>query len=325
MASPTDGRPRLRSIAAALAVTGALTAVAAPAATAAPLTLRVVNTRGVEQASLVSPSLAACGGLCGLTVTDARGQITLDALPGDSVTATRGGLAPEGTGVGYWEAIVGKDAIFVSDRWSQMVGLERDPTVPMSVDEWREMVHPDDRAKVEQVIDACFNNSDYVFQLDYRLRHADGHWIWVLSRGTVIERAMNGAALRVVGTQLDITPRKVAEFALAESVDAALHATGASHASAELQQRVLAMAYALPQGPARRTAGGWLRGWTGDWRGWTAGLATATAAMLLGFVLGVSGTVPFQTGTEQMASLDLDEGSEMAAVMLGDRTGDLEQ
>src|SRR5690348_14140292 len=43
----------------------------------------------------------------------------------------------DGTGVGYWEAIVGKDAIFVSDRWSQMVGLERDPTVPMPVAEWR--------------------------------------------------------------------------------------------------------------------------------------------------------------------------------------------
>src|SRR6185369_697349 len=123
----------------------------------------------------------------------------------------------EGTGVGYWEAMVGKDAIFVSDRWSQMVGLERDPAVPMRVEQWQSLVHPDDMAKVSQVIDASFNHSDYVFQLDYRLRHADGHWIWVLSRGTVIERAANGRPVRVVGTQLDITPRKVAEFALAES------------------------------------------------------------------------------------------------------------
>ena len=123
----------------------------------------------------------------------------------------------EGTGVGYWEAVLGKDAIFVSDRWSQMLGLERDPAVPMRVEQWRSLVHPDDVAKVGQVMDACFNHNDYVFQLDYRLRHAEGHWIWVLSRGTVIERAANGRAVRVVGTQLDITPRKVAEFALAES------------------------------------------------------------------------------------------------------------
>ena len=101
MASPTDGRPRLCRIAAALAVTGAISAVAAPAATAAPLEVRVVNTRGVEQASLVSPSLAGCGGACGLTATDANGRITLDALPGDTVSATRGCLAPEGAGMSY--------------------------------------------------------------------------------------------------------------------------------------------------------------------------------------------------------------------------------
>ena len=101
MASPTDGRPLPRRIAAALAIAGAISAVAVPAATAAPLTVRVVNTRGVEQASLVSPSLASCGGPCGLMGTDGNGRITLDVLPGDSLSVTRGDLAPEGAGVGY--------------------------------------------------------------------------------------------------------------------------------------------------------------------------------------------------------------------------------
>jgi hypothetical protein len=130
-----------------------------------------------------------------------------------------------------------------------------------------------------------------------------------------------------------ISPEARRQFALAETVDAALHATGASRASAELQQRVLAMAYAQPQEamPQRQGVTGWMRAWSGEWRGWTAGLATATAAMLLGFVLGISGAVPFQTrSSDQMAQLtgygaDLDEGTEMAAVMLGDRSGELEQ
>ena len=72
-----------------------------PAAFAAPLTVRVVNTRGVEQASLISASLASCGGSCGLMGTDGNGRITLDVLAGDSVSATRGDLAPEGAGVTY--------------------------------------------------------------------------------------------------------------------------------------------------------------------------------------------------------------------------------
>jgi diguanylate cyclase (GGDEF)-like protein/PAS domain S-box-containing protein len=123
----------------------------------------------------------------------------------------------EGTGVGYWESLVGLDAIFVSDSWAQMLGIERDHNIPMSVAEWRKLVHPDDAAKVQQVIAACFQNRDYVYQIDFRLRHAEGHWIWVLSRGTVIERNADGQAIRVVGTQLDITARKLAESALTGS------------------------------------------------------------------------------------------------------------
>jgi uncharacterized protein YkwD len=101
MALPTDGRPRLRRTAAALAMPCAALALAAPAAGAAPLSLRVVNQRGVEQASLVSIASAACGGSCGTTVTDGRGRLSWDASPGDTLTATRGAAAPEGAGVSY--------------------------------------------------------------------------------------------------------------------------------------------------------------------------------------------------------------------------------
>lgn len=132
-------------------------------------------------------------------------------------------------------------------------------------------------------------------------------------------------------TLMAMSPEARRQFALADGVDAALHATGSRGASAELLQRVLATAHAAPQlaPPQRRGLGGWMRGWTADvnaeWRGWMAGLATATASMVLGFVLGVSGTVPFQSrSSDQVAVAELDEGSEMAAVMLGDRTGGFE-
>ena len=136
---------------------------------------------------------------------------------------------------------------------------------------------------------------------------------------------------------LAISPEARRQFALAEGVEAALHATGSRGASPELLQRVLATAYGAPQlaPQQRRGPGGWVRGWTAgasaEWRGWVAGLATATAAMVLGFVLGVSGAVPFQTrGGDQIALLagsagEPDEGAEMAAVMLGDRSGEFEQ
>jgi diguanylate cyclase (GGDEF)-like protein/PAS domain S-box-containing protein len=123
----------------------------------------------------------------------------------------------EGTGVAYWEAMVGSGFIFVSERWLQMLGLHLNPAEPLSVEQWRSLVHPDDLAKVESVVEECFRNRDYVYQLDFRLRHADDYWVWVMSRGTVIERLPDGRPVRVVGTQLDITARKAAESALMES------------------------------------------------------------------------------------------------------------
>lgn len=101
MAPPTDGRGQVRRIAAALALIGASSAIAAPIASAAPLTLHVVNTRGVEQASLVSLTSVDCGGPCGTAGTDGNGRLDFDATPGDQVTVTRGAAAPEGAGVAY--------------------------------------------------------------------------------------------------------------------------------------------------------------------------------------------------------------------------------
>jgi diguanylate cyclase (GGDEF)-like protein/PAS domain S-box-containing protein len=123
----------------------------------------------------------------------------------------------EGTGVGMWESLIGTDEIYISDRWAQMAGLERNAHQPMSVVDWRAMVHPDDLIEVDKVVEACFKANGFVFQLDYRLRHASGQWIWVASRGTVTERTPDGRPLRVVGTQIDVTSRKMAEFALEDN------------------------------------------------------------------------------------------------------------
>jgi diguanylate cyclase (GGDEF)-like protein/PAS domain S-box-containing protein len=123
----------------------------------------------------------------------------------------------EGTGVGLWESHLGKGCLYVSDRWAQMFGMRRDCNAPMALAEWRGRVHPDDLPLVDKVIADCVRRKDYVFQLDFRARHEEGHWVWVLSRGTVTDRAADGSPLRIVGTQTDITARKMAESALEES------------------------------------------------------------------------------------------------------------
>jgi uncharacterized protein YkwD len=77
-------------------------AACAAAATAAPLTLQVVNGRGVGQASIVERSSAACGGgVCERRATSGHGGLVLDVAPGDRIAVSRGQGAPEGAGVAY--------------------------------------------------------------------------------------------------------------------------------------------------------------------------------------------------------------------------------
>jgi len=120
------------------------------------------------------------------------------------------------TGVAMWEAL-GQDQMYMSESWAQMLGIVRDASQPMSHAEWCALVHPDDLPVISRQIAESYARRDFVFQIDYRLRHVDGRWIWMLSRGTVVERSADGRPLRMVGTQTDITARKLAESQLEES------------------------------------------------------------------------------------------------------------
>ena len=68
------------------------------------------------------------------------------------------------------------------------------------------------------IADECFRNAATTCSSSISACATQtGHWVWVVSRGTVTDRAADGTPLRVVGTQIDITARKMAEFALKES------------------------------------------------------------------------------------------------------------
>jgi diguanylate cyclase (GGDEF)-like protein/PAS domain S-box-containing protein len=122
-----------------------------------------------------------------------------------------------GTGVGLWECYPARRCLYVSDSWANMIGLVRNAREPMPIDEWRHLVHPEDRALVYRSIAECPRDQSHVFQFDFRLRHAEGRWVWVVSRGTITDWEPDGSPRRIVGTQSDITARKMAECTMEEN------------------------------------------------------------------------------------------------------------
>lgn len=117
---------------------------------------------------------------------------------------------------GVWDHDFQTNELFYSDHWKRLRGLPADQPVDGSLEAWIKNVHPADREHVLEHIrhqeqgDASFN----LFQ--YRERHADGHWVWIESRGASIEWGSDGNPTRIIGTDTDITERKKAEARLEE-------------------------------------------------------------------------------------------------------------
>lgn len=127
----------------------------------------------------------------------------------------------DGTRVGVWEAQIDPETrthtISVDERWAGMLGRSAGELNPLTPDRFIPLlVHPEDAPGVLAAIEAALGEQDRIFDMDARMRHADGRWVWTEVRGKVVERDAQGRPLRMVGTQMDVSDRKAAELSLQE-------------------------------------------------------------------------------------------------------------
>lgn len=128
-------------------------------------------------------------------------------------TKERLDLAMQSSAISIWEWDARRNTIYLDAALAQMTGeepLER----YLTFDEFVPLVHPDDVETVRQAREDCIKGLRPLYRIEHRLKMAGGDWVWVLSRGRVVEHAADGSALRMTGTNVDITQRKRAEVEL---------------------------------------------------------------------------------------------------------------
>jgi diguanylate cyclase (GGDEF)-like protein/PAS domain S-box-containing protein len=123
-------------------------------------------------------------------------------------------LALNGANLGLWEWHMVDDVHSVDGRAAAMLGYAREELNAVAID-WRTAVKSDDIPAIEAALTTHFADSSRSFEAEYRMRHRAGHWIWVQSRGRVVERAADGKPMRMLGTRMDISARKLAEAEIA--------------------------------------------------------------------------------------------------------------
>jgi diguanylate cyclase (GGDEF)-like protein/PAS domain S-box-containing protein len=118
-------------------------------------------------------------------------------------------LAVRGANDGIWDWNLLSDEIYFSPRWKEMLGLHTE-TLASSPQEWLGRIHPEDAEAVKSDLAAHLGHLTPNFQNEHRIRHKDGTYRWVLSRGEALRGELN-VAYRISGSLTDITERKLAE------------------------------------------------------------------------------------------------------------------
>jgi PAS domain S-box-containing protein len=126
-------------------------------------------------------------------------------------------MVVEGTDVGYWDWNIKTGELKINAEWASLIGYTLDELQPISIKTWTTLCHPDDILLSNQRLEEHFSGSTTVYEMELRMRHKLGHWIWVLDRGKLFERDTKGQPLRMVGSHQDISTRKHSERALAYS------------------------------------------------------------------------------------------------------------
>ncbi len=117
----------------------------------------------------------------------------------------------EGTHVGTWEWDVQTGKTVFNDEWARVIGYTLDELAPTSIKTWETLTHPDDLARSAEVLERHFVGTLPYYECECRMKHKDGHWLWILDRGRVITRTIDGRPLMMFGTHTDITERKLRE------------------------------------------------------------------------------------------------------------------
>jgi PAS domain S-box-containing protein len=123
----------------------------------------------------------------------------------------------EGTNVGTWEWNVQTGETMFNTRWAQILGYTLDELSPVSIKTWKALTHPEDLKKSEILLNRHFSGGIPYYNFESRMKHKNGHWIWVLDRGKVNTWTKDGEPLMMFGTHLDITESKMAEVLLKQT------------------------------------------------------------------------------------------------------------
>ena len=126
--------------------------------------------------------------------------------PGNSEEyASRLDLIIESTNLGFWDWTPQTGELLLNEQSAQLIGHTLEELQPVSIETWRKCCAPEDLKQAREFFNTHLNHEPPHYEQQVRLRHKDGHWIWVQLRGKIVGLDSQSRPTRVVGTAMDIS------------------------------------------------------------------------------------------------------------------------
>ncbi|MDP5254315.1 MULTISPECIES: sensor domain-containing diguanylate cyclase [unclassified Vibrio] len=120
----------------------------------------------------------------------------------------------EAAGVATWYWEVDSDNAQFNRHWAEMLGYQLKELEPHCFDTWAMLVHQDDLITAHRQIQSLLAGSRDQLAIECRMRHKEGYWVKILSKGSVVRRNTQGQPLCVAGINMDITEQWRRELAI---------------------------------------------------------------------------------------------------------------
>lgn len=124
-----------------------------------------------------------------------------------------------GSDTGTWEWNLKTGETIFNKRWANIIGYNLAELQPTSIKTWQQYSHPDDLAVSNQKIEAYLNEPTGIYESQVRMKHKDGHWVWIIDRGKVTVWGENNEPLIMSGTHIDISELKISREILKHQID----------------------------------------------------------------------------------------------------------
>lgn len=120
-------------------------------------------------------------------------------------------LVLDGTRLGLWDWNMQTGDTVFNERWAEIIGYRLEELEPTNIQTWIDFANPEDLAQSDELIERHASGELPYYDIECRMRHRDGSWVWVRDRGKIVEWTADGKPLRMTGTHEDVTERKRVE------------------------------------------------------------------------------------------------------------------